>query len=177
VSRHLVFVFALLLAIGGVLLGCGDRRLILKVDVYSFLEPEETHLSYGPVLPGTSSRMSLSQDTNVNLLSGIGGVVDVERLEFSVRGVFDNATGSGRGTICVFFAAPGQAPVDSLDFTLETSVVGSDALARLFSQETLELTMRVDFVADGPPANSDPLAGQFQLTHLVTLLTTRREVD
>jgi hypothetical protein len=187
VNRHLILITVLLVAIGGVLVGCGDRRLLLKVDVYSFLEPDETHLIYGPVPPGGSARLSMSQNTNVNLLSGVGGVVDVERLEFSVQGIFDNASGSGRGTITVFFSQPGGAPVDSLDFpldlapgridTLETSVAGSEALARLFSQETLELTMRLDFEADGPPANTDPLAGQFELTHLVTLLTTRRNID
>jgi len=187
VSRHLVLIIALLLAIGSVLVGCGDRRLVLKVDVFSFLETDETHLVYGPVPPGASARLSMSQDTNVNLLSGVGGVVDVERLEFSVRGIFDNHMGSGRGTISVFFSQPGGAPVDSLDFpidlaagridTLETSVVGSEGLARLFSQETLELTMRLDFEADGPPGNTDPLVGEFDLTHLVTLLTTRRDVN
>jgi hypothetical protein len=187
VSRRLILFTVLLAAAGSVLLGCGDRRLLLQVDVHSFLDPDETRMTYGPVPPGTSSRMSLSQDTNVNLLSGVGGVVDVEQLDFSVRGIFDNASGSGRGTISVFFAQPGGVPVDSLDFpldlaagridTLAASVAGSEELARLFSQETLEVTLRLDFVADGPPANSDPLTGEFELTHLLTLLTTRRDVD
>jgi hypothetical protein len=186
-SRQVLFAAALTLAICGVLLGCGDRRLHLKVDVHSFLDSSETTANYGPVPPGQSLRLTLSQDANVNLLAGVGGVVDVERLEFSVRGIFDNATGSGQGTICVFFARPGQAPVDSLQFpldlapgradTLETLVVGSDELARLFSEESLELTVQLDFLADGPPTNLDPLAGRFELTHLVTLLTTRREMD
>jgi hypothetical protein len=186
-SRRLLFLTVLGLALGSVLMGCGDRRLMLKVDVHSFLAPNERGATYGPVPPGTSTTMSLSQDTEVNLLSGVGGVVEVERLEFSVRGIFDNATGSGRGDVCVLFAHPGGEPVDSLRFpldlapgrmdTLETSVVGSAELARLFSQETLELTMRLDFTADGPPGNLDPLAGGFELTHLVTLLTTRRNVD
>ena len=44
------------LALGAVLVlaGCGDKNLILTVDILSFLSPAETSGHYGPIPAGTS---------------------------------------------------------------------------------------------------------------------------
>ena len=181
-SRQMLVWIAMFVALGGVLMGCGDRRLVVKVDVLTFLSPSQTTASYGPVPPGTSGSAVLTQNVNVNLLSGVGGVVEVETLEFSVAGVFDNQNGDGQGTICVLFAEAGGAVVDSLQFpfvlaegradTVEAAVVAGMALANLFSQESLDLSLRIQLSAD---PNGAALQGDFELTRLLAVLTTRRE--
>ena len=184
-TRRIIVLAALSLAMIGVLVGCGDRRLLLKVDVHSFLSTAQRQASYGPIPPGAAASVSVTQNTNINLLSGLGGVVDVEALDLSVQGIFDNQAGSGTADICVIFAQPGGAVVDSLTFpiilqggvvdTVDAEISGSQALANLFGQENLEVTVRLDFAADGPVGLAPALRGEFELTRLLVLLTTRRE--
>ena len=183
-TRRLILVASLVVGVIGVLVGCGDRRLILKVDVLSFLSPNETQTSYGPIPPGTSGSIALSQDTEVNLLTGLGGVVNVETLEFFVTGIFDHRNGDGQATICVIFSDIAGGAVDSLSVpvtlvagqadTVQTRLQGSQALANLFSGEELTVTLRVDLDAD---PNGAALQGDIRLTELMTVLTTRRDSE
>lgn len=167
--------------------GCGDRRLVLKVDVYSFLDSTETRSTYGPVPPGSQGVLGVVTSRRVNLLSGVEGIVEVESVELFARAVFDNRTGSGDAAVVAVFARSGGAPVDSVRFpvrlepgrtdTLDASLAGSRALAQLFRESELELSLRLELNTDGPPAGVDPLEGDFRLTRLLTVLTARREVN
>ena len=171
----------------GLFLGCGDRNLVMKVDVHSFLDASETQGTYGPVPAGLTGRTAFTESRDVNLLSGVEGIVAVESVDISMAGIFDNATGAGDAQLVVVFRRPSGVAVDSLvvpvrlepaaSDTLEAQLTGSPALADLLTGSEVLIDVRLDLTADAPPGNFDPLAGEFTLTRFLAVLVARRDTD
>lgn len=186
-ARRLIFFLCFGVATVGLFLGCGDRNLIMKVDVHSFLDASETEGFYGPVPAGLTGSTTYTTARDVNLLSGVEGIVAVESVDISLSGVFDNATGAGDALFVAVFRRPSGEAVDSLVVpvrlepagrdTLEAQLTGSAALAELLTGSQVRLDLRLDLAADAPPANLDPLAGEFALTRFLAVLVARRDTQ
>lgn len=184
-ARRLIFFLVFGVATVGLFLGCGDRNLVMKVDVRSFLDASETQGAYGPVPAGLTGSTAYTTARDVNLLSGVEGVVAVESVDISLAGVFDNATGAGDALFVAVFRRPSGEAVDSLVVpvrlepaerdTLEAQLTGSAALAELLTGSEIRLDLRLDLAADAPPGNLDPLSGEFALTRFLAVLVARRD--
>ena len=75
----------LLLAAAAILLaGCGDRNLVLRVDVLSFIDPGSRQQSFGPISPGGSTgEIALVDNQEINLLAGLGDATGLEAVTFT----------------------------------------------------------------------------------------------
>jgi hypothetical protein len=186
-AQRAIWVLAMLLATVGLFLGCGDRRLVTQVDVYSFLDSTETSGAYGPVPAGASGVTGFAQNRELNLLSGVEGVVTVESVELHTAGLFVNQTGAGDAQLVAVFRRVTGEPVDSLvspirleagrTDLLDVQVPGSAGLAQLLTGSELRLDLRLELAADPPPGNLDPLQGDFQLTRLLAVVVARRDTN
>ena len=182
-------VVALALAFAGSLLlaGCGDRALILRVDLLSFLAPGETQVHYGPIPGGLSDSADVVSGRRLNLLPGLESVTRVNDVQLEVGAVVNNQTGAGSGRIAIYRSAAGTDPFTSdptpivgtfavngaMADTIETIVVGDEELAALFTAKEAEMGIRV--VLDSAPGVT-PLEGDVVLTRLRAIVTARQDV-
>jgi hypothetical protein len=146
-----VLLAALLLA------GCGDRRLILKVDVLSFLDPSQTTQSFD--VPALISLLWLGErplvdDMTVNLFEGLSSAADVGSITITASTIWTTSTGSGADTVRVYFSDENTPPRSTppaimIPVTLVagrsdtvTVVLGDDPrIARLFGQKRVRMSV------------------------------------
>ena len=164
--------------------GCGDKNLILRVDLLSFLDPAETQGHYGPIPAGVSDSVTVS-DITVNLVPGISSVTTVESADIEIEAQVTNLTGSGSGQVRVYFSdgatdplttAPIVLPVTlngAMTDTIGVTVAGDPRIAALFTGESLTMAVRVS-LSSGP--GPDALEGDFALTHLRAIVTAGQAV-
>lgn len=174
-----------------VLAGCGDRRLVLRVDVLSFLDPATTQGAFGPVpaIPGgfASGEQPIVDDLQVNLLDGISDVATVETVTFSLSTMFQDSTGSGTDTMRVYMsdmATDPRATVPVLMMpvvltagqsdTLNVVLDGDSRVAELFLQRQMRMTVTTSF--RGPSSGAD-LNGRYQILALDAIVTASRKMD
>jgi hypothetical protein len=180
-----------LLALGAVvavvLAGCGDRNLILRVDLLSFLDAGERESHYGPVPPGISDSVAVIAGRRLNLLPGLQDVTNVTDVELEVAAVVNNLSGSGTGRIAVYLSAAGTDPFvedttpivgtfavnGAMSDTIQTIRVGDAELAELFTAKEVELGIRV--VLDSG-VGIEALEGDVVLARLHAIVTARQAV-
>src|SRR5262245_2196062 len=105
----------LLLAALGVLAlaACGDRNLVLKVDVLSYLDPQMTQVAVGPVPPTPGGFVSGEQEVvtqDINLVDGTSSVAAVEGISISMSAEVADSTGSGADTLRLYLSDPAVNP-------------------------------------------------------------------
>ena len=175
---------ALLIALA--LAGCGNKNLILRVDLLSFLTSSETQAHYGPVPGGLSDSVTVTPSRQINLLPGIRDITTVSDVSIDAAGKFVNATGSGTGTVKIFVSAAGTDPFTTdtspivLPITLAPATTDSVAvtinadsqLADLFLGDKAQLGIRVTLNSAVGPA----LEGDFTLTRLRAVVTARQNI-
>jgi hypothetical protein len=177
-------------AVIAALAGCGDRNLILKVDVLSYLDPNLTNFAFGPVPPSPggfqSGEQPVVKDQSVNLVSGTNNIAEVQNVSITMRIAFYDSTGSGADTLRVYMSDdvtdPSNTPVlveipitlnPGIADTLETTVGGDQRVADLFSGETLRVTVTTSVRG---PSSGSPLNGRVQVQALeATLLASRKK--
>jgi hypothetical protein len=181
---------AALLAIAA-LAGCGDRNLVLRVDILSFLDPAATQGSFGPVpaVPGgfTTGEQPLVDDVSINLLDGIGDVATVQSVTFSVSAVFHDSTGSGEDTIRVYLsdtATDPRATVPVLTMpivltpgqsdTVAAVLDGDPRVADLFVQRRMRMSVTTSLRG---PASGPDLNGRFHMLALDAIVIAARRID
>ena len=164
--------------------GCGDKNLILRVDLLSFLDPADTQGHYGPVPPGVSDSTTVS-DLTINLVPGISSVTTVESADIEITAEVRNLTGSGNGQLRVYFSDGATDPLTTspvilpvtlngaMTDTLELTVAGDPRIAALFTGESLRMALRVALASGAGP---DPLEGDFALTKLRAVVTAGQAV-
>lgn len=92
------------------LCGCGDRSLIMTVDILSFMDPGSRASSYGPIIgPLPVDTVTVVSDT-LNLLQGIGDVTTVTSASLKIGASFNNTSGAASGHFLIYIA-----PADSGD--------------------------------------------------------------
>lgn len=169
------------------LAGCGDRSLVLTVNLLSFLDPADRTAAYGPIAPDVVTPGLDVASQEVNLLQGLGDAVDVESATLRIGVRFENQTGSATGSIRVYIA-PGDSadpftvpPVADIPVTLApndtvhvaTEVPSSPELAAALTQSRAKVGIRIFFDTTGSLA---PLQGVETSEELVAIVVTKRSL-
>lgn len=184
--RRLAILSTALLPLALAAAGCGDRALVLTVNLLSFLDPSERTQPYGPIPANVVADFGVA-DEQVNLLEGLGDAVDAESASLRVRARFENATGSATGTIRIYVAAADTAdpqivpPIAVLPVTLapaETTVVAAEVpsspqLADALTRSSARIAVRISLDTTGSPA---PLQGVETIEELVAIVVTKRSL-
>ena len=174
-------------ALGAVvfLAGCGDRDLILRIDLLSFLDPGERTTHYGPIPPALGDTVTVISSRRVNLLPGLQDVTVVRAVTLELAAEIRNQTGSGSGTIGLYISGPGSDPfvADTSPLVVPFAVAGADTdtvsvtlagdqeLAELFTGKEAELGIRAAIQSGIGPA---PLEGDLVLTRILAIVTAKR---
>jgi hypothetical protein len=178
---------ALVLVVAIALAGCGDRNLILRVDLLSFLSAGERATHYGPVPAGITDSAAVVTGRRLNLLPGLESVTNVADVQLEVGAIVTNQTGSGTGRIAVYLSPAGTDPFTTdttpliatfavngaMADTIETITVGDAELASLFTAKEAELGIKVVLQSG---VGVEPLEGDVVLTRLHAIVTARQDV-
>ncbi len=167
--------------------GCGDKSLIVRVDLLTFLTADEQETHYGPVPPGISDSIEVVQSRRLNLLPGLDDVSTVTDVQVEVGAIITNLTGSGSGRISVHLSPAGTDPfvADSTPVvgtftvngamadTIETIVVGDAELAELFTGKEAQIGIRLVLNSG---VGLEPMEGDIKLTTLRAVVTAKEAV-
>lgn len=168
----------LLAAAAGMLSGCGDHNLVLKVDILSYASPASRQKDFGPIpsFPGgiSTGEIPVVTDQHVSLLQGLSDAASIKSVTVSFRALAIDYDGAGQDTIRLYLSdeltdprttvpvltqaitlSPGQT--DTLNATL-----GDDPrVLALFKAK--QLRMSVTTALRGPSSGND-LSGQLKFT-------------
>lgn len=182
---HLGRFIALFALFALVLAGCGNKNLILRIDLLSFLSASETQAHYGPIPGGISDSVTVTS-RSISLLPGVRDITSVTSVSVDAAGVFANTTGSGTGQVKIFVSPQGTDPFTSdptpivipvtlaaaRTDTVSVTIAGDTRLAALFLSDKAQLGIRVRLnSAVGPP-----LEGDFRLITLRAVVIARQNV-
>jgi hypothetical protein len=167
--------------------GCGDRNLILTVNLLSFVDASERSQPYGPIPPGIALASSDLVTQDVDLAKGLGDAVDVESASLKVGARFENQTGSATGHLLLYIA-PGDSdsafsvpPIADIPVTLApndtteiaTEIASSPALAAALTQSRAKIGVRISVDTTGSLA---VLQGTETLEELLAVVVTKRSL-
>lgn len=167
--------------------GCGDRSLILTVDVLSFLDPADVSRSYGPI-PGGVSGVSVDvASEEVSLLQGIEDVTEVSSAKLEIGASFDNATGTADASFRIYITSAdsadvfSSAPIADVPVSLTpgavtnvSTEVTSDALAEALVQDKAKIGIRITF--DTTASGIVPVQGVETITLLRATVITKKNL-
>jgi hypothetical protein len=176
-----------LLAALAALPGCGNRSLVLTVNLLSFLDPAQRTQDYGPVPPDVPRTDVDVASQEVNLVQGVGDAVNVESASLKLGVRFENQTGSASGSLRVYIAPADSAdpysvpPVADVPVTLmpndtthiDTEIDSSPELAAALTQSRAKIAVRISFDTTGSLA---PLQGTETTEELVAIVITKRSL-
>ncbi len=168
------------------LAGCGDKSLILRVDILSFLAASDTHAHYGPIPGGLADSVTVTAARSLSLLPGIKDITAVQSVTIDATGVFANTTGSGNGTVKIFLSPSGTDPftaattvivlpvvlAPATNDTVHVSIAGDQQIKDLFVSDKAELGIRATIGAAAGPA----VEGDFTLTELKAIVTAKQAI-
>lgn len=179
------------LAAAMLMAGCGDRQLVMNVDVMSWVDPASVSGSFGPVpaVPGglASGEQTLLDGVTIPLVDGIGQVAAVDAVTFRVSAIVRDSTGSGADTLRLYLSDPAvdprsTLPVIVLPIVLQPGVTdtviatadGDARVAQLFVDGALKLSLTTSVRG---PSSGDPLHGSFRLNALDATVIASRKLD
>jgi len=178
--------FACLLMLPVLAAGCGDRSLILTVDVLSFLDPADVTQAYGPIPPGLPTTSVDVASQEVSLLPGIGDVTEVASATLAIGASFDNTTGTANAHLLVFITSADSANVFSStpiadvpvsvtpgNVTNVSTEVTSAALAQAMVQAKVKIGVRITFDTTTSLA---PVQGTETITLLRATVITKKKL-
>ena len=159
--RALVLVAAAAL----VLSGCGDRHLVIKVDVLSYLEDAQRHVAIAALPPGTlPAPVPIVPDQSINLLEGLGDVAEVQSVTLSFGAQVSAGSGSGTGLLRLYLSGEDIEPLTTAPVVDVPSAFAAGApavanadiacapeVAQLFATRRLRLAVVVDSATVAPP--------------------------
>jgi hypothetical protein len=182
--RHVLTL--VILALTGVMLGCGKNRVLIDVDVTSFIAEEDLTSTYstGGVIPPDSMTVD-SPVIEVVLLEGSQDFVDAEELSIDVGIEYDTESGDGDASFTVYFADTPEMvfqtePVTTVPATLISGSVTSatatfeadQRVIDLFTQERAYMGLRFNY----RPTNSVALEGIYSITNLTAHVVSTIEI-
>jgi len=167
------------------LAGCGDRRLILRVDVLSYLAPADRTVPVA-TLPGLDTTVTVVNDQQVSLFEGLSDVAGVESVNLALGAIAADSVGSGTVTLRLYLADAATDPLSTPPVvdqtltltpghndTLNVSIDGDDRVKALFSKQV----MRASITAGLHPSDPlTPLAGHVTLSRLDAVVIFRRSL-
>ena len=178
---------AILLTLPLLAAGCGDRSLILTVDILSFLDPADVSRAYGPI-PGGLSNVNVDvASEEVSLLQGIEDVTEVSSAKLEIGASFDNATGTADAAFQIYITSADSAdvfsstPIADVPVSLTPGVVTnvstevtSDALAQALVQDKVKIGIRISF--DTTASGVTPVQGIETITLLRATVITKKNL-
>jgi hypothetical protein len=167
-----------LAATAALLAGCGDRNLVLKVDVLSFTPPASRQKDFGPIpaFPGglATGEIPVVDDQQVSLLAGLSDAAAIKSVTLSYSALVIDFDGTGEDTVRVYMSDVATdprttAPVLTQAVTLmpgETdtlrAVLGDDPrVMALFAAKSMRLSVTT---ALRGPSSGPALSGRFLFT-------------
>lgn len=180
-SLFRVLPFAVILA------GCGEGRLVVNVDVRSFMDPADTVQPYGPIPAGLSGSVQ-SAPFEFNTPEGVGGQTLIDSVIVTGAADLDNATGSADVEFQIFFDTVAATlysgtPAITVSATLAPGTVTPvsfsepvpPALLGLFNSPSVFAGVRIFFQSNDPPAGPN-LQGVAYLTQLIARIVASEDV-
>jgi len=169
-SNAAVLLFAVLATAG---LGCGKNRVLLDVDVASFMSPDQLISTYDT--PATIPLAVRSEAIPVNLVEGFKDFGSAETATMDIGLRYDNEVGQGQGHYVLYFSDDPATvydtpPVATLDTDLQPGTVSPGGLQLQMDQRVLDLFsskqfwMGVDMVWQ--PTGLGPLRGTQEVSVL-----------
>ena len=167
------------------LVGCGNRNLILTVDILSFMDPSTRNVAYGPIPSGFPNDTLEVFSDSLNLLQGVGDVTRVASASLDIAASFDNTSGAATGDMLIYFAAADSAtpftttPIADVPFQLldgqitnvSTHVDTSPALAEVLTHDRALVGLRL--ILNG---TSFPIQGTETLTKFTATLVMKKDL-
>ena len=167
-----------LAATAALLAGCGDRNLVLKVDVLSFTPPAARQQDFGPIpaFPGgiVTGEIPVVDDQHVSLLAGLSDAAVIKSVTLSYSALVMDFTGAGEDTLRVYMSDEATnpratAPVLTQAVTLTPgvtdtlrAVLGDDPrVMALFAAKSMRMSVTT---ALRGPSSGPALTGRFLLT-------------
>lgn len=167
--------------------GCGDRSLILTVDILSFLDPTEISSDYD--VPGglPSQTVDIAEQT-VNLLPGVDDATDVLSATLDIAATFDNQTGTATGQL-LFYAVPDDSaspfaspPLATIPVSLSPGMItnvseqiASEALAEVLVGDRARIGIRLSLDTSATPIGQS-VQGTETLTQLLATVITKKKI-
>jgi hypothetical protein len=142
------------------LAGCGNRNLVLKVDMLSYLDASQKTINVA-VVPavGETGSIPIVSDMSISLLEGLDDAAQVRSASIALGGLVTVESGSGSGRFKLYLSGEGTdplttSPVMNVPVTfsagepaiVDAETAGSLAVAELFTQKNLHLAMAIDSV-------------------------------
>jgi len=176
-------------AVAALIAGCGNRHLVLNVDVLSYMNPNVTHAEFGPVppVPGGvyTGEQEIVKDVEVNLVEGTNDVAKVESVSLKMTTIVEDSTGAGEDTLRVYMSDTSVDPmstppvvvmpitlVEGQSDTVTVDLAGDTRVAELFTSKRMRMTMTT---ALRGPSSGNPLNGRFHISALdATLIAGRK---
>jgi len=171
------------------LAGCGDRNLVLKVDVLSYLDPSLRAAAFGPVPAASpalvSGEQALVDDEAINLLESLNRVAEVHSVSIVLSAFAHDSTGSGSDTLRFYLSDQNTHPlatppvvevvvnlVAGRDTTLDLTVAADSRVAELFVQPGMRLSVTTSLRG---PESGDPLSGRVELRTIEAIVLAGRK--
>jgi hypothetical protein len=171
------------------LAGCGNRHLVLKVDMLSYLDPSQTAVDVGPVpaIPGGvySGEQDVVRDVEVNLVDGTGSVAEVRDVSITMTAIVADSTGAGTDTLRLYVSDIDVDPLTTppamtMPLTLSPGVTdtvtvelgGDSRVADLFTGRRMRMSLTTAFRG---PDSGDPLNARIEIGALNAVLVAGRK--
>jgi len=165
-------------------MGCGNRNLILTVDILSFLDPASKVVNYNIPVPIPSDTVEVFSDS-LSLLQGVSDVTRAVAASLDIAASFDNTSGAATGNLLIYIAAADSSnpftttPIADVPFTLlagqitniSTHVDASASLAEALTHDKAEVGLRVVF-----NGTSFPVQGTERLTQLLATVIMKKDL-
>jgi hypothetical protein len=159
---------------------CGKNRVLVDVDVRSFMDPSELVNPYDapPLVPLTVRLQPIA----VDLVEGFSDFGQAESATLDVGVLYDNAVGTGTGRFTIYFAS------DTASLYTTTPVAVIDAVLQPATQTTGELQIQADprlldlFTSkefwmgvdmEWTPQGTEPLQGNLTITDVHARVVSR----
>jgi len=164
--------------------GCGNRSLILTVDILSFMDSSSRTLAYGPIPLGFPVDTVDVFSDSLNLLQGVGDVTQVASASLKIGAQFDNATGAADARFLVYISSADSTdpftttPVADIPVqlfpgqitTVNTEIASSPALADALTHDKAKVGVQLIF-----SGTSFPIQGVETLTQLTAIVVTKKD--
>jgi hypothetical protein len=166
-----------------ILAGCGDRNLILNIDVLSYIDPSDRVVPVAAP-PGVDATVTVVDNQSVSMLEGLSDVASVQTVTLTMGALAVDSLGSGTVTVRVYLSDEATDPLTTTPVleqtatlspgttdTLSATVDGDARVAELFSRKQ----MRASITATVHP--TDPLSaliGRLVLTRLDAVVICKR---
>jgi len=166
---------------------CGDKGLVMTVDLLSYIDPEYITTTYGPIPPGVPTTVADLIDVQANLLEGVDEATTLKSATLKIGAKFDNQTGSATGSLRLYIADVDEpdpfagAPVADIPVALQpaqTTTIAEEIpttpeLLAVLTTDEARFALRITYNTQG---SANDLLGAVTLTELTAVLVTETDL-